>query len=47
MPSPIKAMIRSLDRAALTPAMEQMLAAPPADFRAALIAWAEDNQVAI
>ena len=44
---PIKAMIRSLDRAALAPALETLLAHPPADFRAALAAWAEENEVAI
>jgi phosphotransferase system enzyme I (PtsP) len=44
---PIKAMIRSLDRAALAPAMEDLLARPPADMRAALAGWAEENGVAI
>jgi phosphotransferase system enzyme I (PtsP) len=44
---PIKAMIRSLDRAALAPAMETLLAHPPSDFRAALTAWAEENEIAI
>jgi phosphotransferase system enzyme I (PtsP) len=44
---PIKAMIRSLDRAALAPAMEDLLARPPADMRAALTRWAEDNGISI
>jgi phosphotransferase system enzyme I (PtsP) len=44
---PIKAMIRSLDRSALVPALEEMLAHPPADMRTALAAWAEENDVAI
>ena len=44
---PIKAMIRTLDRSALAPAVEEMLAKPPADMRAALTRWAEDNAVAI
>jgi phosphotransferase system enzyme I (PtsP) len=44
---PIKAMIRSLDRSAVIPAVEALLAAPPADMRAALARWAEDNRVAI
>jgi phosphotransferase system enzyme I (PtsP) len=44
---PVKAMIRSLDRAALMPAMEELLARPPADMRAALTDWAERNQVSI
>jgi phosphotransferase system enzyme I (PtsP) len=44
---PIKAMIRSLDRAALAPALEKLLAQPPSDFRAALAEWAEENEVAI
>ncbi|QDX27627.1 phosphoenolpyruvate--protein phosphotransferase [Sphingomonas suaedae] len=37
---PIKAMVRSLDRAALAPALETLLAKPPGDMRAALEAWA-------
>jgi phosphotransferase system enzyme I (PtsP) len=44
---PVKAMIRSLDRAALMPAMEELLARPPADMRAALTEWAERHQVSI
>lgn len=44
---PVKAMIRSLDAAALRGQMEQWLATPPADMRATLTAWAESNKVAI
>jgi phosphotransferase system enzyme I (PtsP) len=44
---PIKAMIRSLDRAALLPDLEAMLAAPPPDMRAALARWAAAHKVAI
>jgi phosphotransferase system enzyme I (PtsP) len=44
---PIKAMIRSLDRGALLPAVEALLAAPPEDMRAALMRWAEENKVSI
>jgi phosphotransferase system enzyme I (PtsP) len=44
---PIKAMIRTLDRSALMPAMEEMLDRPPEDMRAALTAWAEANRVSI
>jgi len=43
----IKAMIRSLDRGALIPAVEAMLAVPPPSIRAALTEWAEANGVAI
>jgi phosphotransferase system enzyme I (PtsP) len=42
---PIKAMVRSLDRATLTEAMAAMLAQPPADMRAALQDWARTHQV--
>ena len=42
---PIKAMIRSLDRSALVPALEQILAEPPSDIRAALTRWADENHV--
>ena len=42
---PIKAMVRSLDRAALKPALHALLDTPPADMRAALTAWAGDNGV--
>jgi len=44
---PIKAMIRSLDRSLLMPAVEAMLGAPPDDLRGALTRWAEENQVSI
>jgi len=44
---PIKAMIRSLDRSALMPQMEAMLAEPPPNVRAALAEWAEKNGVSI
>ena len=42
---PIKAMVRSLDRAALTGAMTQLLTSPPRDLRAALQDWAQTNSV--
>jgi phosphotransferase system enzyme I (PtsP) len=42
---PIKAMIRSLDRSAAAAELERLLAAPPADMRAALAAWADANGV--
>jgi phosphotransferase system enzyme I (PtsP) len=44
---PVKAMIRSLDAAAATRAMDRLLKDPPADFRAALSAWAEKHGVAL
>jgi phosphotransferase system enzyme I (PtsP) len=44
---PIKAMIRSLDRAALAPAIEEMLARPPPSMRAALAGWAGEHGVEI
>ncbi|HEY0044965.1 MAG TPA: phosphoenolpyruvate--protein phosphotransferase [Allosphingosinicella sp.] len=44
---PIKAMVRSLDRARLMPAVEALLDHPPADLRGALARWAEENGVAI
>jgi len=44
---PIKAMIRSVDRSKLAPALETMLAKPPADLRAALSDWAAENKVAV
>jgi phosphotransferase system enzyme I (PtsP) len=37
---PIKAMLRTLDRAAISKQMNEWLAAPPADMRAALSDWA-------
>jgi phosphotransferase system enzyme I (PtsP) len=42
---PIKAMIRSLDRAAVAAEVERLLAKPPADMRSALANWAETNGV--
>lgn len=42
---PVKAMIRSLDRAKLMDDMAVMLARPPRDMRATLTVWAHDNQV--
>lgn len=42
---PIKAMIRSLDRAALLPVMERLLAKPPSDMRQTLGRWAGENGV--
>jgi phosphotransferase system enzyme I (PtsP) len=43
----IKTMIRTLDRSALMPAVDALLDDPPPNLRAALAAWAEENQVAI
>ncbi|MFA5967832.1 MAG: phosphoenolpyruvate--protein phosphotransferase [Sphingomonas sp.] len=42
---PIKAMIRSLDRDRLVAHMATLLASPPRDMRAALAAWANENNV--
>ena len=42
---PIKAMVRSLDHAAITMEMDRLLATPPRDFRGALIDWATRNGV--
>ena len=44
---PVKAMTRSLDRAALTAYMTGLLADPPRDMRGALTAWATENGVEI
>lgn len=44
---PIKAMIRSLDRSKLAPAIDAMLEHPPAKMRAALSRWAKANGVAV
>jgi phosphotransferase system enzyme I (PtsP) len=44
---PIKAMIRSLDRARLTPFVDELLERPPEDLRGALNRWAEENEVSI
>ena len=38
---PVKAMVRSLDRSAVTATMTHLLAQPPRDVRAALVDWAE------
>ncbi len=43
----IKALVRSIDRSKLMPAMELMLDHPPENMRAALTAWAEENGVSI
>ena len=42
---PIKAMVRSLDRAAIVAEMNRLLAHPPRDLRAALSDWASRNAV--
>lgn len=42
---PIKAMVRSLDRAAIGAFVDGLLAAPPRDMRGALAAWAAENGV--
>ena len=42
---PIKAMVRSLDRAAIVAEMDRLLAAPPRDVRGTLIDWAARNGV--
>ena len=42
---PIKAMVRSLDRAAFKPVLHDLLDTPPADMRAALTEWAQANGV--
>lgn len=42
---PIKAMVRSLDRASLSAAMVDLLAHPPADMRATLRDWAAEHGV--
>jgi phosphotransferase system enzyme I (PtsP) len=44
---PIKAMIRSLDRAAARAKLDRLLAAPPADLRGALARWADAHDVAV
>jgi phosphotransferase system enzyme I (PtsP) len=43
----IKALVRSIDRSKLMPAIELMLDHPPENMRAALTAWAEENGVSI
>lgn len=42
---PVKAMVRSLDRAALMERMREWLAVPPADMRATLGGWAAEQGV--
>ncbi len=44
---PVKAMVRSLDAAALRARMEQWLHKPPQDLRRALVEWARRHEVAI
>ena len=44
---PVKAMIRTLDAAALRTAMAAWLATPPAAMRATVAAWAEKHRVAM
>jgi phosphotransferase system, enzyme I, PtsP len=44
---PVKAMVRSLDAAALRSAMAEWLASPPANMRTTLQEWAAANQIAI
>jgi phosphotransferase system enzyme I (PtsP) len=44
---PIKAMVRSLDAAAIRARMEQWLAKPPNDLRKALSDWARRHKVAV
>ena len=42
---PVKAMVRSLDRARLRATLDAMLADPPRDMRGALQGWAAENRV--
>jgi len=44
---PIKAMVRSLDAAAIRARMEQLLARPPHDLRKSLTDWARRHRVAV
>ena len=44
---PVKAMVRSLDAAAIRSRMEQLLAKPPKDMRKALGDWARRHNVTI
>jgi len=44
---PVKAMVRSLDRAAATAGLDRLLDAPPPDMRAALSGWAERQGVVL
>lgn len=42
---PVKAMVRSLDHAAIAAEMDRLLAHPPRDMRGVLGAWAATNGV--
>jgi phosphotransferase system, enzyme I, PtsP len=44
---PLKAMVRSLDVAAVRTRMQQLLQKPPADMRRALTDWARRHRVMI
>jgi phosphotransferase system enzyme I (PtsP) len=44
---PVKAMVRSLDAAAIRARVEQLLAKPPKDVRKALTDWARRHNVTI
>jgi phosphotransferase system enzyme I (PtsP) len=44
---PVKAMIRSLDSAAIRTRMSQLLAKPPKDMRKALGDWARRHNVVV
>ena len=44
---PVKAMVRSLDAAAVQKRVEQLLARPPKDMRKALSEWARKHRVII
>jgi phosphotransferase system enzyme I (PtsP) len=44
---PVKAMVRSLDAAAVRVRLDQLLAKPPRDMRRALSEWARKHQVVI
>ena len=45
--APIKAMVRSLDSAAIRARMDQWLARPPQDLRKAISDWARRHDVAV
>jgi phosphotransferase system enzyme I (PtsP) len=44
---PVKAMVRSLDAAAIRTRMDQLLAKPPKDMRKALSDWARRHNVVV
>jgi phosphotransferase system enzyme I (PtsP) len=44
---PVKAMVRSLDAAAVRARLDQLLARPPKDMRKALTDWAKRHSVTI